>query len=602
MSGQVKLQNTIDTQHEDMIHDAQLDYYGRKLATCSSDKTIKVFEIANNARTLIDTLVGHEGPVWQVAWAHPKFGSILASCSYDRKVIIWKEGTSGWVKLYEFGEHKSSVNCVQWAPHDWGLQLACVSSDESFSILSNSGDGPWKYTKHENAHALGCNAVSWAPAVNPSSLVEANTRHPVSNVKRIVTGGGDNLVKIWREENDNWILEDKLEAHTDWVRDVAWAPSVGLPLSRIASCSQDGKVIVWTKDESSGQNWTPKVLKTFAEVVWRASWSVTGDILAVSGGDNKVTLWKEQKDGEWACVQHSELGAFTGAPIGDLIFSAKFISNLRSKIRDLLSRLQQIGPKDPQVAYLLLCFCGSFCKLSGIALGENHHLEQSSDDFNNHTIGESEALGSQSCPHPSSTYTWNRLNSRWFLNDPLGHHTLTCKSGGDLIVRHVQCTARHFLESCKQACIGGQLEAGSSLEDEGRQTRPADILVQNWEFGKPAALDFTVTSPATLNGASVMAGSAASAAEARKHLTNDAKCNRLGWVCISLAVVTYGCNVGGDEAIKYLDRLAARIATRTARPKSSAESALYGRLSIVLVRANARAIGLQFIDAFCTIA
>jgi len=28
----------------------------------------------------------HEGPVWQVAWAHPKYGSILASCSYDRKV------------------------------------------------------------------------------------------------------------------------------------------------------------------------------------------------------------------------------------------------------------------------------------------------------------------------------------------------------------------------------------------------------------------------------------------------------------------------------------------------------------------------------------
>ena len=115
---------------------------------------------------------------------------------------------------------------------------------------------------------------------------------------------------------------------------------------------------------------------------------------------------------------------------------------------------------------------------------------------------------------------------------------------------------------------------GSSLDEEGRQTRPADILVQNWEFGKPAALDFTVTSPLnpnTLNGASVTAGSAASAAEARKHATNDAKCNRLGWVCIPLAVETYGC--WGDEAIKCLDRLAARIATRTARPKSSA---LYG--------------------------
>lgn len=26
----------IDTQHEDLVHDAQLDYYGCKLATCSS--------------------------------------------------------------------------------------------------------------------------------------------------------------------------------------------------------------------------------------------------------------------------------------------------------------------------------------------------------------------------------------------------------------------------------------------------------------------------------------------------------------------------------------------------------------------------------------
>ncbi len=40
-----------------------------------------------------------------------------------------------------------------------------------------------------------------------------------------------------REENDAWVSE-KLEAHTDWVRDVAWCPSVGLPRSRVASCSQ----------------------------------------------------------------------------------------------------------------------------------------------------------------------------------------------------------------------------------------------------------------------------------------------------------------------------------------------------------------------------
>ena len=32
-----------------------------------------------------------------------------------------------------------------------------------------------------------------------------------------------------------------------------------------------------------------QVLNSFPDVVWHASWSITGDILAVSGGDNKVT-------------------------------------------------------------------------------------------------------------------------------------------------------------------------------------------------------------------------------------------------------------------------------------------------------------------------
>ena len=52
--------------------------------------------------------------------------------------------------------------------------------------------------------------------------------------------------------------DGKLENHTDWVRDVAWAPSIGLPVSRIASCSQDGRVIVWRKDDTEGGTWTPQ--------------------------------------------------------------------------------------------------------------------------------------------------------------------------------------------------------------------------------------------------------------------------------------------------------------------------------------------------------
>ena len=58
-----------------------------------------------------------------------------------------------------------------------------------------------------------------------------------------------------REESDSWVTEEKLEAHTDWVRDVAWCPSVGLPISRIASCSQVMSVTIATTT-SGGVNET----------------------------------------------------------------------------------------------------------------------------------------------------------------------------------------------------------------------------------------------------------------------------------------------------------------------------------------------------------
>jgi hypothetical protein len=40
-------------------HDAVLDYYGRRLATCSSDKTIKIFEVEGDSHRLVDTLKGY---------------------------------------------------------------------------------------------------------------------------------------------------------------------------------------------------------------------------------------------------------------------------------------------------------------------------------------------------------------------------------------------------------------------------------------------------------------------------------------------------------------------------------------------------------------
>eukprot|EP00126_Sphaerothecum_destruens_P002450 Sdes_comp15888_c0_seq2m5001 len=302
-------------------HDAQMDYYGKKLATCSSDRTIKVFEVSNEKHTLLAELKGHEGPVWQVCWSHPKFGNVLASCSYDRRVIMWKETNAVWSKVYEYSNHDSSINSICWAPHEYGLLLACASSDGYVSVLSARGDGVWDQSKFP-AHHVGCNSVSWAPSIFPGALVQPGSRssqNPVGSSlapRRFVTGGSDNLVKIWKfeEAQNTFLLEDTLEGHTDWVRDVAWAPNIGLPSSTIASCGQDGNVFVWSCDPIGNQDpqnrafsgWTKKLLSKYSDVVWRVSWSLTGNILAVSGGDGRVSLWKESLEGNWSCVSEME--------------------------------------------------------------------------------------------------------------------------------------------------------------------------------------------------------------------------------------------------------------------------------------------------------
>lgn len=292
---------TFDTLHEDMIHDVQLNYYGRRLATCSSDRKIKIFDVDENSQIKqTSELIRHEGPVWQVAWAHPKFGTLLASAGYDRRVIIWREGNKNeWVPIFEWTDYQLSVNSIAWAPHEFNVPiLATASSDGNITILALKGE-TFAVEAKFNADKTGVNSISWAPAISPASLVRSGG--PSVPVKMLVSGGCDRKVKIWvaSEDGSTYTPHTLNPEHKDWVRDVAWAPSIGLPSSTIASCSQDGSVFIWTKTDANS-DWTVKELpKPKDQVVWRVSWSTAGNILAVSSSDNKVNLWRETPDGEW---------------------------------------------------------------------------------------------------------------------------------------------------------------------------------------------------------------------------------------------------------------------------------------------------------------
>ena len=131
--------------------------------------------------------------------------------------------------------------------------------------------------------------------------------------------------------------------------------------------------------------------------------------------------------------------------------------------------------------------------------------------------------------------------------------------------------------------MSAHLEEGSSWSIEKPKSRPADILVANWDRGFSAAFDVSVTSPLNplhIVEAGISPGAAAKATEERKHRNK---------VCrVGMALESYGC--WGTEVRQALSQLASRLAVRTNTNKSQMLNSLYSCLNLTLIRCNARAI------------
>eukprot|EP00731_Ephydatia_muelleri_P029904 Em0021g427a len=208
-------------------------------------------------------------------------------------------------------------------------------------------------------------------------------------------------------------------------------------------------------------------------------------------------------------VPHFEI---LGAPIGDLVFCAKFVA------QEAVQRPQQleaVGSIDPSA-----------------------------------TLNDRARLLSISSPHPSAWLSVTpspQLNLhlepakfqvalKFVVGYPSGP---SCKHGGDVVLRHNKLWDV-FLDFCQCACQGPCLEMGCGAGYTNSQSRPADVLVPNWDRGKPAAFDLSVTStlhPSVLLEASMTARSAALVAENRKHKYNDRKYTVLDRIALALALM-----------------------------------------------------------------
>lgn len=305
--------------HQDVIHDIAYDYYGRRIATCSSDHSVKVFDLSENEQwTLSASWKVHSGSVWRVTWAHPEFGQILGTCSFDRTAIIWEEivsetsSTTGqksqkhWIKRCSLVDSRSNVTDIKFAPKHLGLIVATCSQDGNFRIyeaVDIMNLTQWSLQHEIEASKLRCSCLAWNPSPYHSPLLAVGSDDPNVGSTKI------NLFE-YKENSRKWSKIGSVGAEIDPVYDVEFANNIGRSFHTLAVASKNVRIYQlkpFSKEPNDNSNTKFDITKVaqFEEhdgQVWRVSWNITGTVLASSGADSIVRLWKANYLNNWKCV------------------------------------------------------------------------------------------------------------------------------------------------------------------------------------------------------------------------------------------------------------------------------------------------------------
>lgn len=235
------------TGHLAPIYGVAVNPLNNQIVSASADKTLIIWD---HNGTRIDTLKGHTNRVWDVAYTGD---GKIASASWDKSVKIWQPNNN--LSKILSGHQDVAIAL------DYSNDLIATTSDDKTVKLWNPAGTLLKTFRGHTAEvydvAIGKEVIASVGADKTLRIWHHHALDSLQTIKahqssiwsvdinpsqnKIVTGGNDNLIKVWGLEGN---LLYSWQGHQQKVWDVVFSPDN----QRLVSASEDNTVKIWSLD------------------------------------------------------------------------------------------------------------------------------------------------------------------------------------------------------------------------------------------------------------------------------------------------------------------------------------------------------------------